>query len=135
MESRVLVDSSVWIDFINDEANTEVQQLSHLLSIDGRICICPTVIQEVLQGINVRTFFERVKENLLIQEILICEPVKAAVEAAKLYQSLREKGATIRKSNDCLIAYHALSFGAKVLHRDRDFEMIAKHSDLLIFKG
>ena len=47
-----------------------------------------------------------------------------------LYRSVRKKGVTIRKSNDCLIAYFAISCKAVLLHNDGDFDKIAKHSSL-----
>ena len=34
-------------------------------------------------------------------------------------------GITPRSTNDCLIAVHAIVSGMPLLHRDRDFELIA----------
>jgi predicted nucleic acid-binding protein len=129
---RVLVDTSVWIDFFNNLHTREVAQLDFLLRENKRVCICPTILQEILQGLEAAKFYDRVKDNFLTQEILICEPVHAAVKSAELYQLLRKKGVTIRKSNDCLIAYHALHFNAEVLQKDRDFKFIAQYTGLKI---
>ncbi|GAA4798342.1 hypothetical protein GCM10023231_28820 [Olivibacter ginsenosidimutans] len=44
------------------------------------------------------------------------------------------KGVTIRKSNDCLIAYYAIFHAITIVHADRDFETIRQHSDLQVWK-
>jgi len=54
------------------------------------------------------------------------------IEAAELYSSLRQKGVTIRKPNDCLIAIYALHFEREICHNDSDFELIAQNSSLKI---
>lgn len=62
--------------------------------------------------------------------MLQLDPVEAAVGAADLYRTLRKKGVTIRKPNDCLIAHYALSYDIPLLHYDVDFEQIAQHTPL-----
>lgn len=51
-------------------------------------------------------------------------------EAADLYRGCRSRGATVNKLIDCLIAAIAIREGATVLHNDRDFEVLAKHTRL-----
>jgi predicted nucleic acid-binding protein len=46
------------------------------------------------------------------------------------YRSLRKKGLTIRKSNDCLIAFYAIEFSIPLVHLDNDFDLISSHSKL-----
>src|SRR5664279_2088803 len=58
--------------------------------------------------------------------------VDAAVD---LYQQCRRKGETVRSPNDCLIAAIAIRVGVSVLHRDRDFDAIARHSRLEATRG
>lgn len=57
-------------------------------------------------------------------------PSEAAFGAAELFRSQRKKGVTIRKSNNCLIAYDAIYFDIPIAHVDGDFEPISKHSHL-----
>jgi len=47
--------------------------------------------------------------------------------AAEIYQDLQRKGIRIRSIIDCLIAATAIETGATILHKDRDFDYIAKH--------
>ena len=51
-------------------------------------------------------------------------------EAVALYRSARRTGLTIRSSVDCLIAACALRHGLTVVHRNRDYPVIARISAL-----
>ncbi len=64
--------------------------------------------------------------------MLQLNPVEAAVEAAQLYRTLRKKGVTIRKPNDCLIAQYALFYDLPILHNDSDFTQIALYTALRV---
>jgi predicted nucleic acid-binding protein len=50
--------------------------------------------------------------------------------AAALYRSCRRGGETVRKLIDCLIAAVAIREHVAVLHRDTDFEVLARHTAL-----
>lgn len=52
--------------------------------------------------------------------------------AAELYRTCRGRGATVRKLIDCLIASVAIREHATVLHNDRDFDVLARHTRLWI---
>ena len=49
---RVLVDSTVWIDFLRGTSGPAVQRLELLIDDGEDICICGFVLTEVLQGIR-----------------------------------------------------------------------------------
>ena len=51
-------------------------------------------------------------------------------DAVELYRKARKQGITIRSSADCLIAACALRHDLEVLHRDRDYPLIARVSRL-----
>ena len=55
------------------------------------------------------------------------------VRAAEIYRSLRKKGITIGKPVDCMIASVAIEYDIHLLHNDRDFSNIAKHSRLRVY--
>jgi predicted nucleic acid-binding protein len=46
--------------------------------------------------------------------------------AIDLYRRARRTGKTVRSGIDCLIATCALKHGLTVLHKDRDFNLIAE---------
>ncbi|GCC52553.1 twitching motility protein PilT [Chryseotalea sanaruensis] len=126
----ILVDSSVWIAFINNQESRETTLLTDLLTEENTICTCPLIFQEVLDGIADNRDFERIKKNLETFDLLYAEPFTAAIEAANIYRLLRKNGVPMRKSNDCLIAYYAIFNNAYVLQKDGSFEQIAKYFPL-----
>ena len=128
-----LYDTSAWIDFRKNVTSALTNQLDEDLQ-DNLVCICPIIIQEVLQGIREDADFEALKEDFKALKILQLEATEVAVAAAQLYRQLRKKGVTIRKPNDCLIAAYALHFDLELCHNDVDFDQIAAHTDLKIWK-
>jgi predicted nucleic acid-binding protein len=46
-----LFDTSVWINFRNGVQSPETELLDQSLLLD-EVCYCPTILQELLQGIN-----------------------------------------------------------------------------------
>jgi len=57
-------------------------------------------------------------------------PLERFEEAAQLYLRCRDAAFTIRKATDCLIAACAMAHAATILHRDRDFDHIARVAPL-----
>ena len=99
---------------------------------DTPVFITPVILQELLMGTSADDHFRDLKETLLAFSILTYPHVAAAVGAAELYRSARSKGVTVRKSVDCLIAWYAIEARLPVLHRDRDFDLLARVSDLSV---
>lgn len=129
----VLVDTSVWIDFLKNARTKQTLFLEDNIT-NIIIATCPAVIQEVLQGIVSDKDEKTIKmhfDNLLH---LIEDPYQVAIRSAELYRFLRKQGITIRKPNDCLIAMYAIKANIPILHNDRDFEFIAEHSALKIIR-
>ena len=127
MKEALMFDTSIWIDFFNGIGNDEVLLLTGYIENDYSIVLCPVIIQEILQGIKEDKSYKQLKEVLLSFNIIKIDPVKAAIGAANIYRKLRKKGITIRKSNDCLIAYYALESDIKIIHKDRDFDLIMEN--------
>lgn len=131
MKKEFLFDTSVWIDFFVGNKTKETGLLTQYLNDDLPVHVCPVILQEVLQGVtNDRDFIE-IRESFLALEMLNEDPVEAAIGAAEIYRKLRTKGVTIRKSNDCLIAWYSLKNSLEVVHNDRDFDLIMKHQKVL----
>jgi len=130
MKEPLIFDTSVWIDFFNDKNTDKVELLASYIENNDRLLLTPTIIQEILQGIREDKQYRKIKDILSYIEILELPQIAAAVGAAELYRSLRKKGLTIRKSNDCLIAIYAIEFSIKLVYSDSDFDLISKHSNL-----
>jgi serine protease Do len=91
------------------------------------VYICPVIIQEILQGIKDEEEYNLIKGYLFVLNILNDDGIEVAIGAAEIFRNLRQKGLTIRKSNDCIIAYYAIKYSLKILHCDRDFDTILNH--------
>lgn len=126
-----IFDTTVWIDFINGADNRQTRLLEQTIrEHPDFVLITPTILQEILQGLRTETDFNRTKTILDSFPMLAPDWPTVAVEAARLYYNLRKKGATIRKSTDCLIAQVALHFDVLLVHNDSDFDQISQHTSL-----
>ena len=128
----ILVDTSVWIDFLKGTGNSHVACLERLLH-KGEVGTCPAVLMEVLQGIRSDSACKNTEK---LMTSLAQYPIADTfyLESAWLYRHLRKNGLTIRKSLDCLIAVVAINNQLPLLYKDRDFDAISKHSDLICFQ-
>lgn len=127
MKEALIVDTSVWIDFFNGNENEGVLTLVEYIENDYPIYLCPPIIQEILQGVSNDKRFNKIKDNLMCFNVLNDDALESALGAVNIFRDLRKKGYTIRKSNDCLIAYYSIKHSLTILHKDRDFDIIMKH--------
>ena len=125
----ILVDSSVWIDYFRGAGNTTVARLDELLTTE-RICIGDLILAEVLQGFASETEFERARRELANLDCIEVAGQDCAVAAARNYRALRQRGVTVRKTTDCLIATRCLMDGYPLLYSDRDFDPFVQHLGL-----
>ena len=120
-----LVDTSVWIDFLNGRETWQVSRLNQLILSDTDIYSTGLIIQEVLSGIKKKR--ERQETRSDLERFIIIQPsIQNHFEAAEIFDSCRRKGLTIRSSIDCLTASLALEYDLLLLHNDRDFRSIAE---------
>ena len=131
----ILVDTSVWVSHFNGFATPQTLFLANALDSDPKeITINATIYQEVLQGARSDSHFHVYQIVLDNTQFLQLPLRSSALKSAQLYRQLRKKGVTIRKPNDCLIAAYALHFDLELCHNDVDFDQIAAHTDLKIWK-
>lgn len=128
----VLVDTSVWIEIFRKGSRLRLEALADF----DEVVTCLPVIQEVLQG------FDDERAFLLAREAMHALPVVESPmprdvfdQAADLYRSARRAGVTVRSGVDCLIAACALRHDLDVLHRDRDFDALARVSPLRVHRA
>jgi predicted nucleic acid-binding protein len=129
----IIVDTSVWIPFFNGTPSIQMNLLKELITNRVRIAITDLILTEILQGIRHPQQFNKTKNALLQLDILHAVPVKTYIHAADLYRTGREKGFTIRKTNDCIIAAIAIENDCPVLHQDRDFEAMINFCELKVY--
>lgn len=126
----ILVDSSVWIDFLRDQPTPQVERLSALLPMT-RLAIGDLILTEVLQGIDSERDFNRIREMLGSLEIIELGGSELAVAAAQNYRRLRNLGVTVRKTIDTVIATRCIVDGHALLFSDKDFEPFVTHLGLV----
>jgi len=122
----VLVDSSVWIDFLRGGKSPETLLLKTSLDRGDPIWLAPPILQEVLQGADSPQRLS--KWDKALGELPMVEDKDGrglARAAAAIYAACRWQAFTPRSANDCLIAAYAIRSELPLLHRDRDFEHIA----------
>ena len=117
----VIVDSTVWVDFINGVQNPETDWLDTHLD-QQRLGLTTTILCEVLQGLRDERQAAQVEAHLLKLEVFEAGSVALATQAATNYRTLRTHGRTVRKTIDVLIATFCLQGQHALLHRDRDFD-------------
>jgi predicted nucleic acid-binding protein len=125
----VIVDTTVWIDYLGGIQNGQTSWLDRELGRQ-RLGLTDLVLCEVLQGIRRDAVFHRVRRQLSKFEIFETGGAELAVAAAQNYRSLRRLGYTIHKTIDCLIATFCMEAGHALLHRDHDFDPFEQHLGL-----
>jgi predicted nucleic acid-binding protein len=126
----IVVDSSVWIDFLNGRNASHIRQLRAVLGkqevIIGDLMLC-----EVLQGLENERAARQVEALLRRFEIVPMAGDAIAVAAARNFRFLRSRGITVRKTIDLLIGTWCIENRRPLLHNDSDFRSMARHLGLI----
>ena len=127
----ILVDSSVWIDFFNGRSTAQTLHLRDHVDrsqiVTGDLILC-----EVLQGFHSEHEFKATQELLLSFRYYDIGGKAVALQSAENYRYLRQRGITVRKTIDMLIATFCISHGLQLFHADRDFDAIETHLGLRV---
>ncbi len=121
-----LIDSSAWVEYLRDTGSRACDEVDRLYRADPSVvAVTEPVIMELLAGATSERAFAHLST---LTDGLRLLPVDAARDyhaAAVAYRAVRATGGTVRKLLDCLIAAVAVRTGATVVHRDRDFDVLA----------
>jgi len=117
----VIVDTTVLVDYLRGLRNAETEYFDRELG-RLRFGLTDLILCEVLQGIRDERTFTRVLRELRRFEVFDTGGQELAIAAARNFLSLRQRGRTVRKTIDCLIATFCLRDAHSLLHRDRDFD-------------
>lgn len=131
----IVVDTSVWIDVLNDTPAPQAQRCVQLIESGQPVALTDVILTEVLQGLRSDREAALVERHLRAFPILRLEDLDDFVLAARLYRAARRAGVTIRKTLDCLIAAPCVRTGAPLLHADEDFDRLATCTPLRIWPG
>ncbi len=129
----IVVDTSVWIDVLNDTDSVQARSCVQLIEQGEPVALTDVIFTEVLQGLRSDRQAQLVESHLRAFPILRLEGLDDFVLAARLYRAARRAGHTIRKTLDCLIAVPCVRTGAPLLHNDGDFDRLASCTALRIW--
>ena len=126
----ILVDTSVWVEVLRDKHGALVQAFRERIGTE--ICVFSRFTQlELLQGARDEQEWKRLDDYLSTQYYLEATG-NTWREAARISFELRREGITLSSPVDCCIAQIAIESNVLLLHRDQDFEKIARFRPLAV---
>jgi predicted nucleic acid-binding protein len=128
----ILADTSAWVEYLRATGSPAHLRLRQLIADGDELVTTEVVMVELLAGETTPNGVTRLRRLLGRFELLPIEGLADYEAAAELYRRCRTGGETVRKLTDCLIAAVVLRHGAVLLHRDHDFEVIARHAPLRV---
>jgi predicted nucleic acid-binding protein len=128
----VLIDSSAWIEHWRRDSAPSLSMERVLRA--RQAATTDQVLMELLAGTNAANHLARAQSALNGCEFLQQRTYVDASAAAAIYRLCRQKGETPRNLSDCLIAAVAMRNDVDVLHNDRDYDVIARHTGLRVVR-
>jgi predicted nucleic acid-binding protein len=125
----IVVDSTVWIDFLNGRDLAHVRRLRSLLGAED-IVVGDLMLCEVLQGLGSERQAAEVERYLRRFRIATMGGEVIAVAAARNFRTLRAHGITVRKTIDLFIGTWCIEHRHPILHNDQDFVPMAHYLGL-----
>ena len=127
----IVVDTSVWIDYIHGIEASHTNTLDHELE-HSRIITGDIIITEFLQGFREDSAYKAAKELMESLEYYDFLGKEIAIQAAQNFRILRKKGITVRKTIDVIIGTFCIENGFELLHNDKDFDPLEKYLGLKV---
>ncbi len=124
----ILVDTSVWVPILRDQTGEVVSAFRQ--KTGSRVIVLSRFTQlELLQGAKNAAEW-KLLDDYLDTQIYLEASAGTWRQAARIYFDLRREGITIASPIDCCIAQIAIENDALLLHRNRDFEQVARLRNL-----
>lgn len=128
----IVVDTSAWIELLRRTHSPVDRRLTALLHADADLAVTEVVVMEVLAGARTEQHRDELRSRLAAYPVLSLRGLRGFEQAADLYRTARRHGVTVRALADCLVAVPCMAAGASLLHADRDFDELARVSDLVV---
>lgn len=128
---RVLVDTSVWIDYFNGRVTPRTDYLHEVLGW-APIALADLILGEVLQGFPADADWEEARQVLLRFDSYTLGGRDLVEQSAVHQRVLRKKGAPLPDEIDCLIASFCIQHNFALLHDDRSFEPFERYLGLKV---
>lgn len=127
---RILVDTSVWIDFFNDADSKHAHTLARYIDSGEEIATCGVIVAEFFQGLRRSDSVDKLGPYFVEMTWLSPREPDTWMQAAAVYRSLRTRGVTVRSTIDCVIACLAVEHDAVLLAKDREMLCLAAEGGL-----
>ncbi len=128
----ILPDTSAWIEAFRETRSSLCQSLVGLLRSDAEIVVAEAVVMEILAGVRSLRDLRAKRRRMLAFPMIRVGSLETYERASAVQRACRAGGEPARSMMDCLIAAVTIREGASLLHGDRDFDVIARHTDLRI---
>ena len=130
--SRVLVDTSAWIESFRTNGDTKLKEVVKRLITEEEILLPGIIKVEILRGTRSKKEYERLSELL---KGLIYLPVEEDFweRLSRFSFDLRREGITVPLT-DAYIALLAIENSVPLLHYNTHFDLIAQKTKLEILK-
>jgi predicted nucleic acid-binding protein len=126
----ILVDSSVWVDFLSSSPGRAGAELYRLIEEGEPFALTGVVVAEILQGLTRDS--GSIEQYLAQCDMIEPQGFETYREAARIYRTGRAKGIALA-TIDTLIAAIALEHGTSVFTLDQDFTGIARITRLALY--
>jgi predicted nucleic acid-binding protein len=131
MKHRVLIDTSGWICFFARRGYEDMKKAISILLDEDRVAIGGPILVELIQG--ARDIEEKQNTKDYAKGLYWLQVTDEHwYKSAELIFQLRRKGVTT-SIIDVLIAVLAMDYQCTLLHRDSDFDHIARNSSLICY--
>ncbi len=121
MNKRVLVDTSIWVEYFNRPESEYAQRLAEFLEVEV-VYITGIILAELLQGAKTHAEFNLLRNSLKVLPSLM-ETEKNWEKAGKLSFELQREG-TVIPLTDCLIGVLAQENNCQIFTLDNHFTHI-----------
>ena len=126
----MIVDTSAWVEYLRRTESAFDLFLDDAVRAGRPIATPASVVMELLAGCRTEPEARQLLKLISRFEILVPDSLGHFQHGALVYRACRRAGRTIRSMVDCMVAASAIDEGRPLLARNRDFEMIARHTEL-----
>ena len=120
---KVLIDTSVWIDYFRDKSSLISGKVDKILS-EANVYVPKIVLAELIQQAKSEKEISVIEDSFDVFNI-IDQKEDTWIKAGKLSYSLKKKGINVNLT-DCYIAVIAREYGCKIFTLDEHFKKIDK---------
>jgi len=120
----IVIDSSILIDFFENENKKEVKILRDLINSNVEIAVTSVIILETISGERDLKKYKEIKETLE-SFTLIKVDHDTIMLAIEIYRACEDVGKTM-KYMDCMIASSCIENDVEIFAEDKHFDIIAE---------